>query len=482
MSRQNILSAFIFKFIERIAVKGIGLVISVILARLLSPETFGLLAIVMVFINLAHNLVVGGLGTALVQNRSTQEDDYSTVFFLSFAIAATSTLILFFGAPLVGKFYNSDAIVWPLRVLGFSLLFSALSSVQTAKLQREMRFKEMMICNLIATILSGILGLATAFMGWGLWALVVYSSASIFLTPFCLFIVDKWRPKFVFSVPRAKELWGFGWKMLVSSLLCSLYNDIRSLIVGKKYSTTDLAYYNRGQQFPDILANTLDISIQSVMLPVMSKVQDSKERLCEYLLKTTALSSFVVAPVMLGLAAVAKTFFPLLLTEKWNQSIPLLVVFCFSYLFIPVQTANLSLIKATGRSDLYMKSEIIRRIAMMVILLPSIFLFNSVMAIAIGFLISTIIDTCIIIFFVKTLTGVGFVKQFSKLWKILLCGVIMAATVYFMNTLPLLPMLQLSLQVIVGAVVYVACSFVLKVEPLFYGLDLLKKMFNKNSK
>lgn len=479
MSRQGVLSAFAFKFIERIAVKGIGLVISVILARLLAPKIFGLLAIITVFINLAQSFVTSGLGVALVQNRNTQEDDYSTVFYLSFGIAVIATSILFFCAPLIGNFYNNDALVWPLRVLAFSLLFASLNSVQMAKLQREMRFREMMICNLVATLLSGTMGVVAAFMDMGLWALVIYSLASTVMTTVCLFAVDKWYPKRVFSVSRAKELWGFGWKMLVSSLLCSLYNDVRALIIGKKYSTTDLAYYNKGQQFPDILSNTLDVSIQSVMLPVMSKVQDSKSALNQYLMRSMALATFVVTPVLLGLAAVGNTFFPLLLTEKWNQSIPLLIVFCFSYLFIPIRSANLSLIKASGRSDLYMKIEAIRRAVMLAILLVSIFCFRSVMVIALGFFVSSVVDTCIVVACVKKQTGLGLLRQFGKLWKIFLSGFVMAAIVYLMNSLSMVPIFRLVLQVTIGAAIYIACSFMFRLEPFFYGLDLLKKLFHK---
>lgn len=479
MSRQGVLSAFVFKFVERLAVKGIGLVISVILARLLEPSTFGLLAIITVFINLAQSFVTSGLGTALVQNRNTQQEDYSTVFYISFAIAVVATSLLFFCAPLVGKFYNNNALVWPLRVLALSLLFASLNSVQMAKLQREMRFREMMVCNLIATLLSGGAGVAAAFMGLGLWALVIYSLAGTVITSVCLFAVDGWYPKLVFSVTRAKELWGFGWKMLVSALLCSVYNDVRALIVGKKYSTEELAYYNKGQQFPDILSNTLDVSIQSVMLPVMSKVQDSKSALNSYMLRSMTLSTFVVAPVLLGLAAVGKTFFPLLLTEKWNQSIPLLMVFCVAYIFIPIRSSNLSLMKATGRSDVYMKIEAVRRIVMLVILLISIFCFNSVMAIALGFLISSAIDTGIVVACVNSLSGLGLLKQLAKLWKILLSGVVMAVIVYLMNGIPIMPILRLALQVATGAVIYIGSAYLLKIEPFFYGLGLLKKVLRK---
>lgn len=475
MKNQSVSKAFAFKFIERIAVKGIGFAISIVLARLLAPEIFGLLAIIEVFINLAQTFVHGGMGTALVQNPATREDDYSTVFFLSFGVAIIATIILFFSAPLIGQFYENDMIVWPLRVLSFSLLFGALNSVQMAKFQREMRFREMMICNLVATTISGTLGVVAAFLNLGLWALVIHSIAGAVLTSVCLFISDRWHPKLVFSLARAKEFWSFGWKMLASALLCSLYSDVRALIIGKKYTTTDLAYYNRGNQFPNIISNTLDVSIQSVMLPVMSKAQNSQETMNAYLFRSLSLSAFIVTPAMLGLSAISRTFFPLLLTEKWNNSIPLLTVFCLAYLLTPIQTTNLSLVMAKGRSDLYMKMEVIRRVVMMAILLPSIFCFDSVMIIAVGFLLSSIVDSCIIVAGAKRLTGIGLFKQLSKLWKILLSGAIMALVVYFMNGLLIHPIIRLALQIVAGAAIYIGVGLLLKAEPFLNVIHLLQK-------
>ena len=479
MEQKSALRSFAYKFSERIAVKGLGLVISIILARLLVPEIFGLLAIVEVFINLAHTFISSGLGTALVQNRTTQEDDYSTVFFLSFGIALITNLILFVSAPIIGQFYKSDLIIWPLRVLSFTLLIGSVNTVQVAKMEREMRFRELMICNLVATVLSGAAGVAAAFCGLKLWALVIYHGAGTVITTISLTMLGKWRPRLVFSAARAKVFWGFGWKILVSALLCSLYGDARSLIIGKRYSTVDLAYYNKGQQFPSTLSNTLDTSVQSVMLPVMSRAQHSKSALNDYLMRNIALSSLIVTPAMFGLAAVSKTFFPYLLTEKWNQSIPFLCIYCLSYLLLPIHMSNLSVIKAKGRSDLYMKLEIIRRIVMLAILLPSIFCFNSVMAIAVGFLVSSIVDTFVIVAGTKRITDIGLGMQLSKLWKIFLSGFIMAVVVYFMNALALHPLLLLISQVAVGAAVYIGALALMKEKMLKEGVGMLKKFIGK---
>lgn len=479
MNEKSIISSFVFKFVERLAVKLLGLVIGIVLARLLEPEIFGLVAIITVFINLAQTFVQSGLGTALVQNRSTDEDDYSTVFYLSMAIAGLMVAILYATAPVIAQYYGNNALIWPLRVYAFSLLFGALNSVQNAKLQREMQFKTMMRCNLVATVISGIIGVTAAFLGAGLWALIVYYFSNTVIVTLCMLITQKWYPKWIFSIRRAKVLFGFGWKMLVSALLCSLYADIRSLIIGKKYSTGDLAYYDKGQQFPLIISNTLDVAVQSVMLPVMSSAQDSVKRINELLIKTLTLSVFVVTPVMCGLAAVAETLIPLLLTDKWSASIPLMCIFCFAYITLPIETTNLSVLKALGRSDIYMKMELFRRILMIVVLLVSVFYFRSVTAIAIGFLFSAWLDAWIIVQTVKRQTGIGWIKQLGYIWKSLLSGAIMAVAVWLLNSLPIFAVVKLLIQIITGVAIYVALAVVLKNETLFQLIAMLKKKLKR---
>ena len=475
MNQKKIIFALIFKFVERVIVKGLGLIIGIILARLLEPDDFGLVAIITVFMNLAQTFVQSGFSTALVQNSTTEDDDYSTVFYISTMIAVVLVVVLYFSAPYIAIWYDKSILVWPLRVMSLSLLLGAFNSVQNARMQREMQFRTMMYCNLIATVISGIVGIVVACLGAGLWALVIYNLANIILVSICMYVAGNWRPKAVFNLKRAALFWGYGWKLLVSGLLCSIYSDIRALVVGIKYSTLDLAYYNKGQQFPELISLTLDNAVQSVMLPVMSSKQDDTKQLSEVLLKSLSLSMFVISPLMLGLAAVAKTFIPLLLTEKWLPSVPLMIVFCLSSLTVPVMMTNLSAIKAMGRSDVYMKTEIIRRLAMLVVLLITIFCFDSVMVIAIGYLISSVIDITIIVVTMKQITEIRVAKQIGAVWKPLLAGFIMSLIVYAMNLLPLAYIWRLTLQVLVGALVYLGLSAALRMEAFYYLIHIIKK-------
>lgn len=474
MDTKNVFKSFVFRFAERIMVKGLGLIISIILARLIAPDVYGTLAIVSVFVSLAQSFVQSGLATALVQNQDTSESDYSTVFYISEVIALLAIIVLYFVTPIIADVYDSMAIILPLRVFSLSLLVGAFNSVQTAKMQREMRFKEMMVCNVIATIFSGIIGIFAAVKGFGLWALVVYEMSNQVIVTIAMLLYGKWIPRFYFSIERAKVLYGFGWKLLISSLLTNVYNEARTLVVGYKYSSADLAYYNKGYQFPSIIANTLDVSIQSVMLPVMSREQDKKVLLRSRLKNTLALSVFFVTPVMLGLAAVANTLIPLLLGDLWAPCVPLLCVFCISELMLPIKSSNLSLLKAIGRSDLYMKTEFIRRIIMILVLAVSIFCFDSVLIIAVGYAFSAWLDTYIIAAAVNEQIDYSWLQQMRTVWKSLFCGFVMYGIVNCMNRVPVQPVALLALQILVGAVVYLAMSAIMKNDSFRIVLEKCK--------
>lgn len=479
MNTRKVISSFAYKFIERIAAKSIGLVIGVVLARLLSTETFGLLAIIVVFVNLAQSFVYSGLGIALVQNKTTEEEDYSTVFWFSLGMAAVFCGILWITAPLISRFYGYEELSWPLRVMSLALPVSALSSVQNAKLQREMQFKKTMYCNLTAAVLAGAIGIAAAYAGFELWALVIYNLSSGALSAMILLLIGEWHPHRIFSFQRVKVFWSYGWKLLVSGLLCSLYNDIRSLIVAKRFTVSDLAVYDKGKQYPEVIATTMDNAIQVVMLPVMSEQQDEKERMKAMMLTSQGMSMFVGTPLMLGMAAVAQTLILLLLTEKWAASIPYMVLFCISYVLIPMQMSNLNLIKAMGRSDLYMKLETVRRIVMIAILAFTILCFHSVYAIAVSFVFSSVVDTLIIMLAIRRIIGLRLCQQGRVVWKTLLSGTIMALAVSAMNALTLPLIWKLLLQILSGAVIYFICAVCLKAEPLLYAMDMLKKLKNR---
>ncbi len=465
----TVISSLIYKFIETFAVKGLGFLIGIILARLLSPEDFGQIALIMVFINLCHTFVQSGLSTALVQNKTADHKDYSTVFYISLSTAVLSVLLLWLAAPLIGTYYQNNTIILPLRVYSFSLLFAACTSVQQAKMQREMKFRQNMFCSLIVSLLSGTFGITAAWFGCGIWSLILYHFSSTILSCFLLFPAVKWRPRLEFSVSRAKELFSYGWKMLVSGILCSLYYDIRTLTIGKLFSDKELGYYSRGEQLPQIITQTLDMAVHSVLFPVLSRKQGQTEAFLKILHTMLLLSTSLIFPAMFGLAFIADPLIRLLLTEKWVPCIPVLQLLCISYTGLPFTSCGLVAIKASGHSGLYLRLEEIRRIMMLTVLTGSFLYFHSVEAVAWGAILSSWLDAAIVTTAVKKQFHCGFSEQFRELWKPLLACLAMSAAVWgtelFMKkitqTLPLL----LAAQITSGIAVYTA--LILLLNPSF---------------
>ena len=466
-------SSLIFKSIERFSVKGLGLIVSVVLARLLSPDEFGQVAIITVFVNLCLTFVESGLSTALVQKKDVDKIDYSTVFYISFAIAVLLAGCLALLAPLVGRFYDNSALVLPLQVYSLSLIVSSFLSVQNAKLQKEMKFNMVLYTSLASTFLSGALGIALAYIGWGIWALIAYYFSHNVINSVLILILDRWIPCLRFSVKKAKGLFSYGWKMLASGLLCTLYADIRTLIIGKMFSEVKLGYYNRGQQFPTLVCGTVESTIYSVVFPAISKVQDKTDEVVKLMRNSLKIGSFILMPLEAGLCATAVPLISLLLTDKWLPAVPYMQMICIGGAIIAISVAGLTAIKSIGRSDVYMKLEIVRRVAMLAVLIGSMFLFRTVEAIAWGYAISAWIDVAIISVPTKKLFGYGFLAQIKDVWKILFASALMFAAVYAIGFAALPAWALLLIQIPVGIISYAVICLLLKVDCL---VDLISKI------
>ena len=462
MEKRIIVNSLIYKFTERIAVKAIGLIISIIMARMLMPEDFGTIAIIMIFINISQIMIQGGFSSALIQKKETTEDDYTTVCIIYIILSLVLVAILHIIAPIIGDFYSNDNIALPLKVYSWSLVVGAFNSVQLARLQKKMNFKVIMLCNLLATLVSGAIGIVCAYMGVGLWALILYYFLNVVCAMIIILIIERWIPKGKFSRVSAESLFSFGWKMLVSSCICSLYKDLRILIIGKMFSTADLGYYNRGQQFPEIISQTLDNSIQSVMFPAISSVQENTLKVKTLLRKNIVLGSYIIFPVMVGLCLVSNELISILLTEKWMPCVIFMQLICIAEAKLPLTSANLIVLKSLGHSDIYMKLEIIRRMIMLAILGMSLF-YKSMIAIAVGYVISAWIDVIVVSIPMKKLLNYGFINQFKDTFINYVTTLAMAITVVFVKSLIRSTcIVELTVSVIVGIFVYVVISIITK--------------------
>lgn len=475
--KSKVITSLFWKFMERGGTQGIQFVVQIILARLLLPEEFGTIALLTVFIFLANVFVQSGFSTALIQKKDSNETDFSSVFYLSLVVAGLIYIVLFISAPLIAEFYEDVTLIPLLRVLSITLFFGAINSIQVAVVARNLEFRKLFYSSLGAVVVSGIVGIAMAYNGYGTWALVAQQLSDQLLVTVILWFTVKWRPQLLFSIKSTWELFSFGWKLLVSALINTLCTNSQSLIIGKIYSPAMLGYFNRGLQFPSIIVTNINGSIQSVMLPALSSQQDNKPIVKRMVRRAIVTSSFLVFPLMVGLAVVAEPLVTLLLTEKWLPCVPFLQIFCAVFALIPIHTANLQAINALGRSDVFLKLEVIKNMVGLSIL--GVTVFYGAYAIAIGMLVNGIIATFINAYPNLKLLDYSYLQQLRDILPSLLLSLIMGAIVFCFSWLNLNPVLILMIQVCMGMVLYFGMAKLFKLESFSYLLTTVKLMFNK---
>lgn len=480
MEHSKVLTNFIWRFAERSGAQLVTFIVSIVLARLLMPEDYGTVALVTVFTTILQVFVDSGLGTALIQKKDADDLDFSSVFYFNFAVCIILYMIMFFSAPLIASFYNMPELTPVVRVISLTIVISGVKGVQQSYVSRNMLFKRFFYATLGGTIFSAFLGIGMAYAGFGVWAIVAQQLSNTTIDTLILWITVKWRPKLMFSLTRLKGLLGFGWKMLCSSLLDKVYNNLRSLLIGKIYSSTDLAYYNEGNKFPNLIVANINTSIDSVLLPAMSKEQDDKNRVKNMTRRSIMVSCYIMAPLMVGLACCATNVVGLILTEKWLPCVFFLQIFCITYMFYPIHTANLNAIKAMGRSDLFLKLEIWKKVIGLILLLATLFI--SVKAMAYSLLISTLTSMIINSWPNKKLLNYSFFEQMKDILPSILLAIGMGCAVFLMGFLPIPTLPLLLIQVICGGLIYVAGSAIFKLEPFLYLIGIIKPMIQKRRK
>lgn len=480
MNNKSVFSNFIWRFTERSGAQLVTFIVSIVLARILMPEDYGAVALVTVFTTIMQVFVDSGLSTALIQKKDADDLDFSSVFYFNFVVCIILYLIMFFAAPLISSFYDMPELVSIVRVISLTIVISGVKGVQQSYISRNMLFKRFFYSTLGGTIFSAFLGITMAYAGFGIWAIVVQQLSNTAIDTLILWITVKWRPKLMFSWSRLKVLLGFGWKLLCSALLDTFYNNLRSLIIGKVYSSGELAYYNEGDKFPKLIVTNINTSIDSVLLPAMSSEQNNKGKIRNMTRRSIMVSCFIMAPIMIGLACCANNVVKVILTEKWLPCVTFLRIFGITYMFFPIHTANLNAIKAMGRSDLFLKLEIWKKAIGMILLLVTMFI--SVKAMAYSLLISTLTSMIINSWPNKKLLNYSFIEQMKDILPSILLALGMGAVVYLVGliNLPTLPLL--TIQVICGGAIYLLGSAIFKLEPFVYLLGIIKSMIQKRRK
>ncbi len=477
--QKSISAGLFWKLMERFGAQGIQFVLQIVLARLLAPEYYGVLSLMLVFTTLGNVFIQNGFNTSLVQNKDVTEEDYSSVFWVTLMISGLLYAVLFFTAPLIAAFYEMPEIIAPLRVLALLFFPGTMNSVQLAKVSRELDFKKIFTSNILAVLVSGIIGVVIAYRGGGIWALVVQNLSNITIACVVMWFTVEFRPKWVVNFKRVRILFSFGWKLLVSSLLDTLYQDLRTLVIGKKYDEKTLGFYNRGKQFPQFFITSINGAIQSVMLPVMSREQENAGEVKELMRKGMSVSSFLIFPMMAGLAAVAEPLVKLLLTEKWLPCVPYVQICCFTFALYPVHTTNLQAINAMGRSDIFLKLEIIKKVQGVLVLAAVVALFNDPMAIAISGIFTTITSSIINAYPNKKLIGYSYFEQMRDLLPSFAVAMTMFAIVLAMGQLPLPSMLLLAVQILTGILVYFLMAHLFRLRPYKDVVAIVKAKLKK---
>lgn len=478
MSTSNtIVSNLLWRFLERCGAQLVSFVVSIIIARILGPEYYGIIAIINIYTGIISVFIDSGLGNAIIQKKDPTDLDYNSVFYFNILSSSILYLALFFLAIPISKFYNNPDLIIYIRVQSILLLISGIKNIQQSYVSKNLLFKKFFFSTLGGTIGAAIIGIVLAVKGYGIWALIAQSLFNNLIDTIILWITVPFKPKLIFSIKRLFELFRYGWKLLVSSLIDNIYNKLTQFIIGKKYSPTDLSFYDKGSHFPEIIIFNINNSINSVLLPTMSNIQDDIVRLKELTSKSIKLSSYIIMPLMAGLAVCAESIVILLLKDQWLPCVFYIRIFCFSYAFYPIHTSNLNAIKALGRSDLFLILEIIKKIVGIIAILVSMTI--SVKAMAISILIISIINQIINSWPNKKLLNYSYIKQIKDIFPSIFISTVMGIIVYSINFLSFSPIYKLFIQIPLGIISYILISKLFKISEYDYLKSIIKGYMKK---
>ena len=471
-------SGLFFKFAERVGAQGINFIIQILLARILMPDDYGLIALVVVFITVCDVFVTYGFGNSLIVNKKSDHLDFSTCFYFGLALSVVVYAIVFYSAPFIASFYSKPLLTPVIRVMGIRIPIASVNSVQHAYVSKNMWFRKFFFATLIGTIISGVVAVIMAYQGFGVWAMVEQNLGNVIIDTICLWIIVGWRPKAEFSFNRLKVIYDYGWKVLGVGLIDTLYTQLRDLIIGKKYTSADLAYYNRGYRFPSFAMRLIEPTVNTVLFPTLSQCKENQAEMRSITRRLVKISTFIVSPVMVGLAVVAEPMVLVLLTNKWLPCVLFLRIGCIANLFRPNQFINNSVIAASGRSDLLLKLNILKKSLGVGILIASMAF--GLTGIAVSQIIIYFLSMVINIAPNRKILGYGYLQQTKDFVANLLPALVMGVVVYPISKIDLAPLAVLFLQIVAGVFVYVVISLLFRNESFFYLLNIAKQHLHKS--
>lgn len=471
--KQKVAKGVFWKLLENGGAQGIQFVIAILLARMLTPAEYGVVGIIMIFITIANVFVQSGFGTALVQKKQADEMDFSSVCYFEIVLAVGMYGILYLAAPIIASYYEIGELRAIVRVLAVVLFPGAVISVQTAYVSRKMEFRGLFLSTLVASVVSGAVSIWMAYKGYGVWAMVGQQVMYYGALMMALFLTVSWKPARMYSMERVREMFGFGWKLLCASLLDTVFNNLYGLFIGKIYNEELLGSYNRGEQFPKLIATDLGMAIQAVLLPAFSSRQEDVVRVRQMVRQAIRLSSFVTLPMLLGMFAVADTMVEVLLGEKWLICVPFLRIMCISYCFWPIHITNLQAINAMGRSDIFLRLELVKKgLSLAALGVGMCFsVYGMVMIKAVQDFLCTFVNAAPN----RKLLGYRIGQQWMDVMPSAGLSFVMCILVMTVGRLfgEMVPLVRLTVQIGCGAVVYTGLAWLFKMDSFWYLARLI---------
>lgn len=471
--KQKTVKGTVWSAVERFSVQGVQFIVMIVMARILTPEDYGLVGMLAIFLAVSQSLIDSGFSQALIRKMDRTEIDNCTVFYFNIVVGLVLYLILYFLAPLVAKFYDAPAITSIMRVICISVIINSLVVVQRALYTVNIDFKTQAKASLSAAIVSGIIGITMAYKGFGAWSIVTQQLTNLGINAGLLWLFSKWRPRLLYSWKSFRELFSFGSKLMLSGLLDTLYKNIYTLVIGKVFNASSLGHYTRAHQFADFPSSNLTGIMQRVTYPVLCNIQEDDERLKNVYRRFLKLSAFIIFPLMLGLSAVSEPFVEIFIGRQWSYCSSLLQILCFSMMWFPIHAINLNLLQVKGRSDLFLRLEVIKKTIGIAILCVTIPMGLTVMCF--GQIISSIVALIINTYYTGKLIDIGFFKQMKDLLPITLLSLAMFAVVLAVVNLIDDIHLQLVCGIIVGTATYISASILFK----FNEINELKALITR---
>lgn len=463
----------VWSSIERFSTQGVQFLIMIIMARLLTPKDYGLIGMLAIFLAVAQSLIDSGFSQALIRKQDRTDVDNSTVFYFNIVVSSALYLILFIAAPFVADFYNQPELTSVMRVVCLGVILNSLAVVQRALLTVRIDFKTQAKASLSAAVISGCIGIVLAYCGFGVWSLVVQQLLNLSVNTLLLWIFSKWRPIAVFSWKSFHELFAFGSKMLASGLLDTLYRNIYPIVIGKLFSASSLGHYTRAHQFSEFPSSNVTGIIQRVTYPILCGIQDETERLAIVYRKFLKLSAFIIFPLMIGLSAVARPFIDIALGTQWGFCGQLLQIICFAMMWYPIHAINLNLLQVKGRSDLFLRLEIIKKIlGITVLCITAPF---GLVVMCYGQIFNSIVALVINTYYTGKLINVGFIRQMKDLLPTILLSLTMFGAILLVNGFIEVNMHRLVIGVLVGIIVYASGSYIFKFKELQTLFSLIRR-------